>query len=81
MLGHCIGTDFLDHPVDSELYKDGKYLPCIRIPIFPSEKIAETKPDCVLNLPRNLKDEIMSQFAHIPSWGARFVVLPEVWIT
>ena len=49
------------------------------IPIFPPEKIFETKPDYVLILPWNLKDEIMGQLAGIRSWGARFVVpIPEV---
>jgi len=80
LLNYCgIRTDFLDYTVDRNPYKQGKYLPGTHIPIFPPEKIAETKPDYVLILPWNLKDEIMSQLAYIRCWGARFVVpIPEV---
>jgi SAM-dependent methyltransferase len=80
LLNYCgIRTDFLDYTVDRNPYKQGKYLPGTHIPIFPPERIAETKPDYVLILPWNLKDEIMSQLAYIGSWGARFVVpIPEV---
>ena len=45
-----------------------------RIPIFAPEKIAETRPDYVLVLAWNLRDEIMSQMAHIREWGGRFVI-------
>jgi SAM-dependent methyltransferase len=80
LLNYCgIRTDFLDYTVDRNPYKQGKYLPGTHIPIFPPEKIAETKPDYVLILPWNLKDEIMSQLAYIREWGAKFVVpIPEV---
>jgi hypothetical protein len=80
LLNYCgIRTDFLDYTVDRNPYKQGKYLPGTHIPIFPPEKITETKPDYVLILPWNLKDEIMSQLAYIRDWGARFVIpIPEV---
>jgi SAM-dependent methyltransferase len=80
LLNYCgIRTDFLDYTVDRNPYKQGKYLPGTRIPIFPPEKIAETKPDYVLILPWNLKDEITAQLAYIRDWGAKFVVpIPEV---
>jgi SAM-dependent methyltransferase len=80
LLNYCgIRTDFLDYTVDRNPYKQGKYLPGTHIPIFPPEKIAETKPDYVLILPWNLRDEIMAQLAYIRGWGARFVVpIPEV---
>jgi SAM-dependent methyltransferase len=80
LLNYCgIRADFLDYTVDRNPYKHGKYLPGTHIPIFPPEKIFETKPDYVLILPWNLKDEIMTQLAHIRSWGGRFVVpIPEV---
>jgi SAM-dependent methyltransferase len=80
LLNYCgIRTDFLDYTVDRNPYKHGKYLPGTHIPIFPPEKITETKPDYVLILPWNIKDEIMSQLAYIRSWGGRFVVpIPEV---
>lgn len=80
LLNYCsIRSDFLDYTVDRNPYKQGKYLPGTHIPIFPPEKIAETKPDYVLILPWNLKEEIMAQLAYIRSWGASFVVpIPEV---
>jgi SAM-dependent methyltransferase len=82
LLNYCgIRTDFLDYTVDRNPYKHGKYLPGTHIPIFPPEKIAETKPDYVLILPWNLKDEITDQLAYIRDWGAKFVVpIPEVSI-
>jgi SAM-dependent methyltransferase len=80
LLNYCgIRTDFLDYTVDRNPYKQGKLLPGSRIPIFPPEKIRETRPDYVLILPWNLKDEIMEQCAYIRDWGGRFVVpIPDV---
>jgi C-methyltransferase C-terminal domain/Glycosyl transferase family 2 len=81
LLNYCgIRADFLDYIVDRNPYKHGKYLPGTHIiPFFPPEKIFETKPDYVVILPWNLKDEIVSQLAAIRTWGAKFVVpIPEV---
>ena len=80
LLNYCgIRADFLDYTVDRNPYKHGKYLPGTHIPIFPPERIFETKPDYVLILPWNLKDEIVNQLDGIRSWGAKFVVpIPEV---
>lgn len=80
LLNYCgIRTDFLDYTVDRNPYKHGKFLPGTHIPIFPPEKIQETKPDYVFILPWNFKDEIISQMAGIRAWGGRFVVpIPEV---
>jgi SAM-dependent methyltransferase len=82
LLNYCgVRTDFVDYTVDRNPYKQGKYLPGTHIPIFPPEKIAETKPDYVLILPWNLKDEIMEQLAYIRDWGGQLVVpIPEVSI-
>ena len=75
LLNYCgIRTDFLDYTVDRNPYKQGKYLPGTHIPIYAPEKIDETRPDYVLILPWNLKDEIMAQMAHIREWGGQFVV-------
>ena len=46
----------------------------MRIPICHPERIDETRPDYLLILPWNLKEEIMEQMAHIRQWGGRFVV-------
>jgi SAM-dependent methyltransferase len=80
LLNYCgIRTDFLDYTVDRNPYKHGKFLPGTHIPIHPPEKILETRPDYVLILPWNLKDEIMEQVAFIRSWGGQFVVpIPDV---
>jgi SAM-dependent methyltransferase len=80
LLNYCgIRTDLLDYTVDRNPYKHGKYLPGTHIPIFAPERIAETRPDYVLILPWNLKDEIIEQMKGIRAWGGRFVVpIPEV---
>jgi 2-polyprenyl-3-methyl-5-hydroxy-6-metoxy-1,4-benzoquinol methylase len=82
LLNYCgIGTDFLDYTVDRSPHKQGHFLPGSRIPIYSPERIRETRPDYVLILPWNLKDEIMSQMAHIREWGGQFVVpIPEVTV-
>lgn len=80
LLNYCgIGTDFLDFTVDRNPYKQGKFLPGTHIPIHNPGKIREYKPDYILVLPWNLKDEIMYQLAYIREWGGRFVIpIPEV---
>jgi hypothetical protein len=82
LLNYCgIRNDFLDYTVDLSPYKQGKFLPGTHIPIFHPSKIRETRPDYVLILPWNLKNEIMQQVAYIRDWGGRFVVpIPEVQI-
>lgn len=75
LLNYCgIGTDFIDYTVDRNPYKHGKYLPGSRIPIRTPDAITETKPDYLLILPWNLRDEIINQMAYIRGWGGRFVV-------
>ena len=75
LLNYCgVRTDFLDYTVDRSPHKQGLFLPGTRIPIHAPEKIAETRPDYVLILPWNIREEIIEQMAHIRSWGGRFVV-------
>lgn len=75
LLNYCgVRGDCLDYVVDLNPYKQGKYLPGTRIPIYPPDRVRETKPDYLLILPWNLKDEIMGQMAHVREWGGRFVV-------
>jgi hypothetical protein len=80
LLNYCgIRTDFLDYVVDRSPHKQGRFLPGTHIPICAPERIAETRPDFLLLLPWNLKDEIMETMSHIREWGGRFVVpIPEV---
>ena len=82
LLNYCgIRTDFLDYTVDRNPYKHGRFLPGTHIPIHPPEKIFETRPDFVLILPWNFKDEIVSQMAGIREWGGKFVVpIPEATV-
>lgn len=82
LLNYCgIGKDFIDYTVDCSPYKQGLFLPGTHIPIFEPDRIRETKPDYVLILPWNLKEEIMGQMAFIGEWGGQFVVpIPEVKI-
>jgi hypothetical protein len=82
LLNYCgIRTDFLDFTVDANPYKQGKYTPGTHIPILAPEALKREKPDYVLILPWNLKDEIMAQAAYIREWGGRFVVpIPTVQV-
>jgi C-methyltransferase C-terminal domain/Putative zinc binding domain/Methyltransferase domain len=75
LLNYCgIRTDMLDFTVDRNPYKHGRFLPGTHIPIFPPEQILAAKPDYVVILPWNLKDEIMDQLSYIREWGGKFVV-------
>lgn len=75
LLNYCgIGTDFLDFTVDRNPYKHGRYTPGMHIPILSVEAIDRARPDYILVLPWNLKDEIVKQMRHVAAWGAKFVV-------
>jgi SAM-dependent methyltransferase len=82
LLHYCgIGKDLIEYTVDRSPHKQGRFLPGSRIPIHHPARIRETKPDYVVILPWNLKDEIMEQLQFIREWGGRFVVpIPEVAI-
>lgn len=80
LLNYCgIRGDFLDYIVDRSPHKQGLYMPGVRLAIHAPEKIRETRPDYVLILAWNLRDEVMQQMAWIREWGGQFVVpIPEV---
>ncbi|MFP3939171.1 MAG: methyltransferase domain-containing protein [Acidobacteriota bacterium] len=80
LLNYCgVGPDLLELTVDRSPHKQGRYLPGTRIPIAAPERLRELRPDVVLILPWNLKDEIMEQMADVRSWGGRFAVaIPEL---
>jgi 2-polyprenyl-3-methyl-5-hydroxy-6-metoxy-1,4-benzoquinol methylase len=80
LLNYCgIRSDFIDYTVDRSPYKQGLYLPGTHISIYHPDKIKETKPDYLIILPWNLKEEIMEQMSYIREWDGKFVVLiPEV---
>jgi len=79
LLNYCgIGRDLLDYVVDRSPHKQDHFLPGTHVPIHHPDRVRETRPDFLLILPWNLKDEIMGQMAHIRAWGGRFVVpIPE----
>jgi SAM-dependent methyltransferase len=75
LLNYCgIRTDLLAYTVDRNPYKHGLHTPGTRIPIHPPERIAETRPDYVLIMPWNLRDEIAHDLAYVKEWGGRLVV-------
>ena len=80
LLNYCgIRTDFIDYTVDRSPHKQGGFLPGTHVPIRAPEEIDRTRPDYLLILPWNLREEIMEQMAGIRAWGGRFVVpIPEV---
>jgi hypothetical protein len=82
LLHYCgIGKDLIEYTVDRSPYKQGRFLPGSHIPIYHPDRIRETKPDYVIILPWNLKDEIIEQLQFIREWGGRFVVpIPKVTV-
>jgi SAM-dependent methyltransferase len=82
LLNYCgIRSDFLDYTVDRSPSKQGRFMPGTHIPIHHPDKIKETKPDYLLILPWNLKEEIMEQMNYIRDWGGHFLIpMPRVEI-
>jgi len=75
LLNYCgIRTDLLAFTVDRNPYKWGRYLPGTRIPILRPEALEEARPDYVLILPWNLRDEIARQLAPLAARGTRLIV-------
>ena len=82
LLNYCkIEKNFIDYVVDQNPYKQGLFLPGTHIPIKSPDEIQKTKPDYIIILPWNLKDEIMEQMKEVKDWGGKFVIpIPEVYI-
>jgi 2-polyprenyl-3-methyl-5-hydroxy-6-metoxy-1,4-benzoquinol methylase len=80
LLNYCgVRSDLIDYTVDLSPHKQGRFLPGTHIRVHAPEMIAQTKPDYVLILPWNLRDEIITQMAGIRAWGGQFVVfIPDV---
>ena len=83
LLNYCgIRTDFIDYTVDRSPHKQGNFLPGTHIPIYSPEKVKETKPDYLLILPWNLKNEVQEQMHYVREWGCKFFTfIPDVAIT
>ena len=83
-LNYCgiVGTDLIDFVVDASPYKQNKYLPGAHIPVKSEYTIKEQKPDYIIILPWNLRDEISKQLNYISEWGGQFVTcIPELKVT
>ena len=82
LLNYCgINAGVIDYVADRSPYKQNCYLPGSHIPIEAPEKIRETKPDYVLILPWNIKDEIIKQLSFIREWSGKFVIpIPKVTV-
>jgi hypothetical protein len=80
LLNYCgVRTDLMDYTVDRSPHKQGNFLPGVHIPIYAPEEIRRTRPDYVLILPWNLREEVMQQMSYVREWGGKFVVpIPEV---
>ena len=80
LLNYCgVRTDLVEFTVDMAPSKQGTLLPGVRIPVFEPGRILAEKPDYVLILPWNIKDEIVRNMAAVRDWGGRFLVpIPEV---
>ena len=80
LLNYCgVRSDMVDYVVDKNPYKQGRSLPGVHIPIHGPERLTETKPDYVLILPWNIKDEVVEQMRAVRAWGGKFVVaIPKV---
>jgi len=79
LLNYCgIRGDFLDYVVDRSPYKQGRFLPGTHLEIRDPSEVERTRPDYLLILAWNLKDEIVEQMSHVREFGCRFVVpIPE----
>ena len=83
LLNYCgfKGTDIFDFVVDASPFKQNRYLPGSHIPVVGIEKITEYKPDFIIILPWNLKNEISEQLSFVREWGAKFVIfIPETTV-
>jgi 2-polyprenyl-3-methyl-5-hydroxy-6-metoxy-1,4-benzoquinol methylase len=80
LLNHCgIRSDLLAYTVDRSPAKIGKFLPGTHIPIHAPDRLAQTRPDYILVLPWNLREEISRQLSYAASWGAKLVFpIPEL---
>lgn len=74
-----VRPDLVQFVVDRSPSKVGKYMPGSRIPIVEERRLRESKPDYVLILPWNLRDEVLAQLDYVREWGGQFVTaVPEL---
>lgn len=82
LLNYCgIKSDLINFVVDASPYKQGKYLPGSHIPVVSEQELIKLKPDFVLILPWNIKNEIINNLSYIRDWKGVFVIpLPTLQI-
>lgn len=74
LLNYCgIKSDLIDIVVDLSPHKQGKYMPLSHIPILSEDNILKYKPDYILILPWNLKEEIIKQLSYVREWNCKFI--------
>ena len=80
LLNYCgIRQDFIEFTVDRSPEKQGRFLPGTHIPVHAPERVFNARPDYLLILPWNIKDEIIEKMSGIREWGGKFVVpIPSV---
>lgn len=75
LLNYCgIKNDLISFVADANPHKQNKFLPASHIPVVNEQYLKDQKPDYVLILPWNLKEEVMSQLSYIRDWGGKFVI-------
>lgn len=75
LLNYCgVHPDLLALVADAAPSKQDKYMPGSHIPIVTPERLLQERPDVVLILPWNIKDEVAQQLAQIRQWGGRFAI-------
>ena len=82
LLNYCgVKNDMISFVVDANPHKQDKFLPASHIPVLNESHLRSNKPDFVLILPWNLKEEIISQLEYIKEWNGKFVIpIPELQI-
>jgi hypothetical protein len=82
LLNYCgIKNDLIEFVVDANPNKQNKYLPASHVPVMNENHLKINRPDFVLVLPWNLKEEIMNQLSYIKDWGGKFVLpIPKLQI-
>jgi 2-polyprenyl-3-methyl-5-hydroxy-6-metoxy-1,4-benzoquinol methylase len=75
LLNYCgVKADLIDFVVDANPHKQNKFMPSSHIPVMDEDYLKAVKPDFVIILPWNLKEEITQQLSYIQDWGGKFVV-------
>jgi hypothetical protein len=82
LLNYCgIKKDLIEFVVDASPFKQGKFLPGSHIPIVNENEILDSKPDYIILLPWNIKDEIMEQLKYVRKWNGQFVIpIPQLQV-